>query len=328
MNVHHAFIAGGSVLVLVQGVKLIGTVSNIRWIFRRGPDFIAEINAHENDFTESAYWTALDRSGGRNVLPLGVLEYPLIRAASRRGPAVKAMVRFIRHGIYDFTALGLYIALFLFLAGTPILDPPPAVATLAWASATLAVLQLLAFYGEACVSYARIGSYGLGFHGAGRYFENRASGTYLAEVKTLVGAAIYSLFISTLILYFAVGQGARFGALTVTRETVPGILSDLLTCLYYSVAVFFTADTPEPENGMARLAVGIIILQAACALILAVTSASIHIAPEPPTAEPAPAEEAEPVPVNRPGNHLLTGFLLGAAVVGAAALMRRRNRGD
>jgi hypothetical protein len=112
----------------------------------------------------------------------------------------------------------------------------------------------VAIYGEACVAYAKLGSYGLAWHGARRYAQNRRGGTYFAEATTLVGAVFYSLGIGALILYFSAGHGARFETLTVTHRSPGGVLSDVLTCLYYSVVTFFTAETPDPQNGPARLA--------------------------------------------------------------------------
>ena len=231
--------------------------------------------------------------------------------------------------IYDFTAVGVYVMGYLFLAGTPAFkqDARGAVVFIAWASAGLAVAQLIAIYAEACVSYARMGSYGLGWHGASRYPANRRAGTYFAEAKTLAGVVIYSLLIGSLIFYFSAGHGARYGALTVVHSAPGGVLADLLNCLYFAVVTFFTADTPDPGNGPARLATVVLVIQAASALIAAVTTATMYISPEVgPDRVPSPAETVErpePPATPRP-NGFLRGFLLGAVVVVIAGVTRRR----
>jgi hypothetical protein len=226
---------------------------------------------------------------------------------------------------------------FLFLAGTPVLrtEAGGAVVPLAWASAGLAVLQMIAIYAEACVSYAKLGSYGLAWHGAGSYTRNRRAGTYFAEARTLVGAAFYSLAIGALILYFSAGHGARFAAFTVTQTTPGGVLADVLTCLYYSVVTFFTAETADPQNGPARLATATSVVQAACALILVLTTATLYITPERSSPPPAPPDSAgapppdvvvAAPPATSRSYPFAGGLVVGALLVVAARAARGRRR--
>jgi hypothetical protein len=332
-DVHRLLVAAGVALLALQVLKFVGVLSAIRWIVAHGGDSISELERRADDLSETQYWDLLDRADGRSVLPLGVMEYRLHRFAARRRPVVRGAVRLGRALMYDFASIGLMVMGYLFLAGTPALRPEShgSVVLLAWASAGLAVLQLIAIYAEACVSYARLGSYGLAWHGASRYARTRRTGTYFAEATTLFGAALYSLGIGALILYFSAGHGARFEALTVAHSTPGGVLSDLLTCLYYSVVTFFTAETPGPQNGLARLATATSVVQAACALILVLTTATLYIKPE---TRPNPEPDPEPDPVDVPAAPaapsrsypFVKGLVVGALLVVTARAARRRRR--
>jgi len=344
LNFHRVLVVAGVILLALQCLKFVGVLSAIRWILAYGEGFGTELKKREGDFSETVYWTLLDEAKGKTVLPLGVLEYRLLRFARRRSRLIGRMITLGRALIYDFTAVGLYVVGYLFLAGTPVLkqDAQGIVVYLAWASAGLAVLQLIAIYAEACVSYARIGSYGLGWHGASRYAETRRAGTYFAEAKTLAGAVIYSLVIGAMIFYFSAGHGARFGALTVMQSTPSGVAGDLLNCLYFAVVTFFTADTPDPDNGLARLDTAILVVQAACALIFALTTATLYISPESRSnrvsivGPPARADEGidqldetveHPEMATPSRRHdILRGFFLGAIVMAIFGVTRNCRR--
>ncbi|AEV85254.1 hypothetical protein ACWT_4234 [Actinoplanes sp. SE50] len=335
MSLQRVLLVAGSVLLLLQIVKFSGVLSAIRWILANGREFIVELRKRQDTFSEAAYWEVLDRCNGRAVPPFGVLEYRLLRFASRRGRAAGVAIRFGRTILYDFTAIGVYVAAFLLITGAPALRNRVhgPVTTLAWISAGLGALQLIAIYAEACVSYARIGSYGLGFHGASRYVERERAGTYFAEVKTLVGAVLYSLLIGSMIFYFSAGHGARYDAFRIAQTTPAGVAGDVLTCVYFAVMTFFTADTPDARNGVAHLATVILVLQAVCALVLALTTATMYIAPdsrpEPPPVDP-PAPEPSRLPVQRPARSgpaaFVTGVVIGVVLAGAGLRARRPGR--
>ncbi len=346
LSLHRTLVVVGVMLLTVQFLKLAGVLSAIRWIVANGEDFSTALKTREGEFSEAVYWELLDRTRGQRVFPFGVLEYRLLRYAKGRNSLSRTALMFGRFVLYDFVAIGLAVMLYLFFAGTPKIEHEAggSVTWIAWASGSLAAVQLVAIYAEACVSYAKIGSYGLGWHGASRYAEKQSNGAYLTEIGTLAGAVVYSLGIGCMIFYFAAGNGAEFGALTVARTSPWGIVSDLLNCLYYSLVTFFTADTPDPVNGPARLATAIPVVQAVCALILAFSTATMYMSAESRSApakadtahpeageEPPRKEEVSRPPVDTSASRrtgFIGGLIAGAALVAAITTARERKQRD
>lgn len=351
MNGHGILVAAGASLVALQTAKLVGTVCAIRWIVGHGQDFTRLLKANEHRFSEQVYWELLDETNARIVPPLGVLEYRLFRFVSRTKPLVGRTVRLARALLYDFTSLGLASIAFLYTASAPMLSSHAGgiVTWLATASATLVVSQLLAIYAEACVSYAKLGSYGLAFHKGSRYVETRKFGSYITEIKTLAGAVIYSLVTGSSILYFAASHGGQFASLDVSATTFKGTMEDLLNCSYFSLTTFFAADTAGPITGPARAATAALVAQAVCAVILAFSTFALYTRPQ---ADPIPlvaghtveptvrgdlterhelaANQVNNHHATRPASFFLTGVFIGvvgAAIVRATLANRRRVHG-
>jgi hypothetical protein len=238
--------------------------------------------AQRTRFSERAYWETLDATGAKRVLPFGILEYRAIRFASRRKPYVGWCIRLARRGLYDFTTLGFVGMLYLYIASAPVLTryAGGAIQPLATVSAVLLVAQMFAFYAEACVSYAALGSYGLGFHNAIRSMQPRDGfPLYFGEIRVLAGAVLYSLGIGTFLLYFAAWHGGRFEMLAASGTTVTQTVRDVLNCAYYSLTTFFTADSAGPASGPARAAAAALVAQGVCAVILVLSTFAMYAGP-------------------------------------------------
>jgi len=344
---HGSLVAAGFVLLAIQATKLIGVLSAIRWIVFHGSDYIGRLKAREDHFTEQIYWKVLDQTNGKMVPPFGVMDYRVFRLASRSRPLVGRVLRLARALLYDFTSIGIASVVFLYLASAPMLSGIAGgiVPALATASAALVVAQLVAIYAEACVSYARLGSYGLAFHKASRYLETRRAGPYFTEIKILAGAIIYSLGTGAFTLYFTSFHGGRFTSLSVSGTTLKATGGDLLNCIYFSLTTFFTVETPGPITGPARAATASLVGQAVCALILTLSTFALFTAPqgEPPsTANVAPHVEPtvqrDIAPPHHPTSSLVQrrplrsaglfvgGLLIGAVITNAACRRHRPTR--
>jgi len=338
VSIYHIVLFGSALLVLLQASKLTGTLSSLWWLLRHGRDFAALLNAHEETMSDQLYWELLDQTAGRNVFPLGVLEYRVDRYASLRRPPIGRIIRLARVLFYDFTSFGVMSVVLLYVVSAPVSAGyfGSAVVPLAATSAVLIVLELAGIYAEACFSYATVGSYGLAYHGGSQYVRARSTvGMYLIELRTLAGATIYSLGTGTFIFYFTATHGGEFAAFTVARRTFLGSLEDLLTCGYYAIATFFTADSPEPQNGTARAATVALIAQAVSALILAFSTFTLYVSgreqPEPTDSEPKPQTDTLTMselvaPRSHSHRYRRIGYVLGGLAIGAVIARRRMRR--
>jgi len=342
---HAVLLFAGVALVILQCGKLVSTGYAIRWITTRGQDFKVLLEASGEDFSEQLHWELLERTDARSVRPFGVMEYRLFRLSSRLNAWMGRLIRLARALLFDFMSLGLASMVFLYLASAPMLSgyAGRGVRPVAVVSAVLLVAQLVALYAEACVSYVRLGSYGMAWHDVKNYSKLRKVSPYVTEIKTLAGAGLYSLGSGAFILYFTAAHGGRFTGLRVSGTTFAGSLRDLLSCSYYSFTTVFTADSPGPVSAGARLAVVSIVTQAVCALVLAFSTFALYVvphaqapaAPQPPEPDPPPQPEPDPDPVPvpdagpamRPGSVFLIGAVAGAvtaAVIRSALAGRSR----
>lgn len=338
MATHDILVAAGLILVVLQAGKVFSTVCAVRWNMIHGRDFAVLLKTHESDLSEQTYWRILDSTDAGRVLPFGVLEYRMLRFASRMGALSGRLIRLARLMFYDFTSLGLASMAYMYLTSTPVLSAHASVITtvLAATSAVLVVIQLISLYAEACVSYASIGSYGLGFHKANRYLKVRATRpSYVTEIKVLAGAVIYSLASGAFMLYFVSWHGGRFDSLNVTGTTPERTILDLLNCCYFSLTTFFTADSPGPITGPARLVAAGIVAQGVCALVLVLSTFAMYAVPrgEETSRAVAPQQSTESqfvddlppsgtaTPIGDPPRRTTLTFMTGAAVGGLVAYL-------
>jgi hypothetical protein len=292
-------------VVIVQALKLYAVFAAIRWVIKDGPQYRRGIESLREDPTEVEWWRLVADAPRARFFPFGAMDYKVVAWTARSPRVIKTPLRVARGVFFDLIGIVIWFALGLLALGLA-LDAgqaiPPEWTWVPAASITLMTFQFILIAAEAMFSYAKIGSYGRGFHRATRYRSSAQSSMFLQEFYVLAGTVIMTTVANTASFFFLRAQGSLAFATDVVISHGSATVEDLFSSIYAAVMCFLLVFPPSPLDMFGQFVILLVTVQGAAILLLVLSTlglatplgqdrrADLMPGPEPRT----PRDEREP----------------------------------
>ena len=277
-------------LLIVLLLKIVGIINAIRWMSKKGRNYVAQLKKVSPQSPEDYYNLFHQNNGG--FFPFGFKDYLLRRylLTLYSRPSYLILIRFpiklFQKYLYRFERLSIIITVYCFLVA-PLYKSGLIIPMLSHEISCLILFMLTIIFifanlilsVEAIYSYGILGGYATTFHMISSEKSSWSGGSqFLLEISVLLGKLTTTLLAGASAFYVShIYYGALTGKIATYSElSFKSALTIFLQSVYFSITTLLTIGYGDiqPSNGIGQLVSFLVQLQSFALLGLVLTSVS------------------------------------------------------